>query len=100
MNGVSEEMAQLPHFLTVACTFFPIMDILPRKVTQDNGDVALIANTQVPFLNTATLKLSPAQQVQPITLPPPVPPVPTTITAPNFPSLPNLNGPIQRPATQ
>ena len=32
LKGVEEnDMAQLPQFVTVACTFIPIMDILPRR---------------------------------------------------------------------
>lgn len=58
-NTLDKDMAQLPHFVTVACTFAPIMDILPRKVSQTNsGSVALIANTPTPFLNVGGTTVS------------------------------------------
>lgn len=39
-----DDVRQLPHFVTVQCSFKPIMDILPRKVNYDNAFVPLIAN--------------------------------------------------------
>jgi len=43
--GVEEDdVRQLPHMVTVQCTFKPIMDLLPRKVSYDNPFVPLIAN--------------------------------------------------------
>ena len=38
------DVRQLPHMVTVQCSFKPIMDILPRKVTFDDPFVPLIAN--------------------------------------------------------
>lgn len=44
-QGVEEtDVRQLPHMVTVQCTFKPIMDILPRKVSKANPWVPLIAN--------------------------------------------------------
>ena len=42
--GNSINVAELPHMVTVACTFKPIMDILPRKATFGDLNVPLIAN--------------------------------------------------------
>lgn len=39
-----DDVAQLPHMVTVACTFLPIMDILPRKESIESPYVPLIAN--------------------------------------------------------
>lgn len=39
-----DDVRQLPHMVTVSCTFKPIMDLLPRRENQDNPFVALIAN--------------------------------------------------------
>lgn len=38
------DVRQLPHMVTVQCTFKPIMDILPRKVSYSNLNVPLLAN--------------------------------------------------------
>lgn len=38
------DVAQLPHFVTVACTFLPILDILPARVTLERPFVPLIGN--------------------------------------------------------
>lgn len=38
------DVAQLPHMVTVQCTFKPIMDILPARVTMTNPNVPLIGN--------------------------------------------------------
>jgi hypothetical protein len=49
LNSDETDMAQLPHMVTVQCTFLPIMDILPRResFTPSNYSpyVPLIANT-------------------------------------------------------
>lgn len=43
--GIEEnDVRQLPHVITVQCSFKPIMDILPRKVTKNNSFVPLIVN--------------------------------------------------------
>ena len=39
-----EDVRQLPHMVTVQCTFKPIMDILPRKQDYANQFVPLIVN--------------------------------------------------------
>lgn len=38
------DVRQLPHMITVQCSFKPIMDILPRKESYSNPFVPLIAN--------------------------------------------------------
>jgi len=38
------DVAQLPHMITVQCSFKPIMDILPRKAKKSDLFVPLIAN--------------------------------------------------------
>jgi hypothetical protein len=43
-GAIESDVAQLPHMVTVACSFKPIMDILPRKATFGNLNVPLIAN--------------------------------------------------------
>lgn len=59
LGGTAEEdMAQLPHVITVACTFTPIMNILPRRekstanLDVNNSYVPLIANTDKAFLDS------------------------------------------------
>ena len=42
--GPEDDVRQLPHMVTVQCSFKPIMDILPRKVSKNNPFVPLIAN--------------------------------------------------------
>lgn len=45
LGGESEsDVAQLPHMVTVQCSFKPIMDILPRKAKKSDLFVPLIAN--------------------------------------------------------
>jgi len=39
-----DDVRQLPHMVTVQCSFKPIMDILPQKVNYKNQFVPLIAN--------------------------------------------------------
>lgn len=39
-----DDVRQLPHMVTIQCSFKPIMDILPRKVNKENPFVPLIAN--------------------------------------------------------
>lgn len=44
-QGVGEDdVRQLPHMVGIQCTFKPIMDILPRKVSKANPWVPLIVN--------------------------------------------------------
>lgn len=38
------DVAQLPHMVTVACSFKPIMDVLPARVTMNNPRTAIIGN--------------------------------------------------------
>jgi len=42
--GPEDDVRQLPHMVTVQCSFKPIMDILPRRVNKSNPFVPLIAN--------------------------------------------------------
>lgn len=42
--GTESDVAQLPHMVTVSCTFKPIMDILPSRVTMTNPLTSLIGN--------------------------------------------------------
>ena len=46
LYGIDAEsdVAQLPQLISVSCTFKPIMDILPARVTNSNQNVPLIAN--------------------------------------------------------
>jgi len=39
-----DDVRQLPHMVSVQCSFKPIMDILPRRVTLNNNFVPLLAN--------------------------------------------------------
>ena len=41
------DVAQLPHMVTVQCSFKPIMDILPRRESYSNPYVPLIVNDKV-----------------------------------------------------
>lgn len=41
-----DDVAQLPHVVTVNCSFRPIMDILPARVTEQRQSVALIGNVK------------------------------------------------------
>lgn len=41
---VESDVRQLPHFVTVSCTFRPILDILPRRQTYLSPFVPLIVN--------------------------------------------------------
>ena len=43
---VESDVAQLPHMVNVSCTFRPILDILPSRVTMNNPRVSLIANVE------------------------------------------------------
>ena len=43
-ESTEPEVRQLPHMVTVQCSFKPIMDMLPRKVSRANPFVPLIVN--------------------------------------------------------
>lgn len=47
---IEDDVRQLPHMVTIQCTFKPIMDILPRKESYANPFVPLIANKDT-YLN-------------------------------------------------
>jgi hypothetical protein len=60
LKGTDEsDVAQLPHMVTVACSFKPIMDILPRKARLHDLIVPLIANANDGFMTRGELKESP-----------------------------------------
>jgi hypothetical protein len=44
LGDTETDVAQLPHMLTVQCSFKPIMDILPRRAVINNNFVPLLAN--------------------------------------------------------
>jgi hypothetical protein len=53
LNNEEEfDVRQLPHMVTIQCSFKPIMDLLPRKVDYTNQFVPLIANKDN-YLNPA-----------------------------------------------
>jgi len=62
--GVEEgDVRQLPHMVTVQCSFKPIFDLLPRKVSKANPFVPLIVNGDHfidPTATDLTLKKAPA----------------------------------------
>lgn len=65
--GPEDDVRQLPHMVTVQCSFKPIMDLLPRKVSKENPFVPLIANKDHFIDPTATTpRLRGALQGEPI----------------------------------
>jgi hypothetical protein len=55
--GAESDVRQLPHMVTVQCSFKPIMDLLPRKVNKANPFVPLIVNGDHFIDPTATSRL-------------------------------------------
>jgi hypothetical protein len=55
--GAESDVRQLPHMVSVQCSFKPIMDLLPRKVTKANPFVPLIVNKDHFIDPTATSRL-------------------------------------------
>jgi hypothetical protein len=55
--GPESDVRQLPHMVSVQCSFKPIMDLLPRKVTKANPFVPLIVNKDHFIDPTATSRL-------------------------------------------
>jgi hypothetical protein len=49
-GGVDDDVRQLPHVVTVQCSFKPIMDILPSRETYKNPYVPIIVNTDPTYL--------------------------------------------------
>jgi hypothetical protein len=45
-NGKDSDVAQLPHVVTVQCSFKPIMDQLPSRITIKNQNFKIIAGNQ------------------------------------------------------
>jgi hypothetical protein len=74
-GGVDDDVRQLPHVITVQCSFKPIMNILPRKESYLNPFVPLIVNKddylyQTPiltdvsdFINPSSNPVRPASKV-------------------------------------
>lgn len=74
-GGVDDDVRQLPHMITVQCSFKPIMNILPRKESYQNPFVPLIVNKddylyQTPvltdvsdFINPSSNPVRPASKV-------------------------------------
>jgi hypothetical protein len=61
------DMRQIPHFVTVSCTFLPILDILPRRENKENPRVELIVNRD--FLGSYDNKVKrPIEPATPIPL--------------------------------
>ena len=52
------DVRQLPHMVTVQCTFKPIMDILPQRQTISNPFVPLLANNGNFLENIATAQVA------------------------------------------
>lgn len=53
-----DDVRQLPHMVTIQCTFKPIMDLLPRRVSKSNPFVPLIVNKDHFIDPTATTAAS------------------------------------------
>lgn len=93
-KGSDDDVRQLPHMLTIQCSFKPIMDILPRKEAYANPFVPLIANKDnylnpnaaITDADRKKLLLPVADQVTVISQPTsdPAPVAATTATAPQF----------------
>lgn len=83
------DLRQLPHFVTVSCTFYPILDILPRREKGLDNDVQLIVNDDV---KKPPPDPAPATPIDTST----TPQLPTGITVRNVPSIPNP--PVKQPS--
>ena len=55
--GREDDVRQLPHMVTVQCSFKPIMDILPRRQTYGAPNVPLLANANTNTQETAFTQL-------------------------------------------
>lgn len=55
---IENDVRQLPHMVTVQCTFKPIMDILPQRQTISNPFVPLLANNGNFLENIATAQVA------------------------------------------
>lgn len=62
-QNVESDVAQLPHLVTISCTFKPIFDILPQRVTKSKPYVPLIANTDRNILLNYIDDKTPAPQI-------------------------------------
>jgi hypothetical protein len=60
---VESDVAQLPHMVTVACTFRPILDILPSRVTMANPRVSLIGNVEKDIFMGNIVDKTPTPQI-------------------------------------
>jgi len=61
--GEETDVRQLPHMVSVQCSFKPIMDILPRRVTLNNNFVPLLANNGDFLQSTAVIAQGVINQV-------------------------------------
>jgi hypothetical protein len=60
---VESDVAQLPHMVTVYCSFRPIMDILPSRVTMANPRVSLIGNVEKDIFMGNIVDKTPTPQI-------------------------------------
>jgi len=64
LGAASEsDVAQLPHMVTVSCTFRPIMDLLPSRVTMKNPRTSLIGNVDKDTFIGNIVDKTPAPQI-------------------------------------
>ena len=61
--GEETDVRQLPHMVSVQCSFKPIMDILPRRVTLNNNFVPLLANNGDFLKSTAVIAQGTINQI-------------------------------------
>ena len=62
-GAIETDVAQLPHMVTVSCSFKPIFDFLPRKAKNGDMEVPLIANNGT--MSQGPLTLSPTNNFNP-----------------------------------
>lgn len=64
LGAINEaDVAQVPHMVTVSCTFKPIMDLLPSRVTMKNPRTSLIGNVAKDIFIGSIVDKTPAPQV-------------------------------------
>lgn len=64
LGAINEaDVAQLPHMVTVSCTFKPIMDLLPSRVTMKNPRTSLIGNVAKDIFIGSIVDKTPAPPV-------------------------------------
>lgn len=62
--NIETDVAQLPHMVTISCSFKPIFDILPQRVTKRIPYVPLVANTSRNILLNYIDDKTPAPQIK------------------------------------